>query len=141
MKAYRITSTEYHANQPRVFLFVNGEYYGCLVYPKHHKFPQDVDYWRSATCADDGRYFHVEDMEVSEGVIASIKHMQTSMKSLAEKLKPYTGYRPFATKKERELDYQSDLKTEEYNRPIDREIFHLNQEIHNLIVDLKQFKV
>ena len=137
MKAYRITSTEYHANQPRVFLFVNGDYYGCLLYPKSRKSPQDVDYWRTATCADVDRYFHVEEVEVSEEMIAEMRQKHTAMDELGAKLKPYIGYRPLATKEEREADYLLDLKTEEYNRPIDREIYRLSKELDNLIAVLK----
>lgn len=137
MKAYRITSTEYQANEPSVFLFADGEYHGCLIYPKNRNFPQDVDYWRTATCADSDRYFHVEEVEVSTEKIEVMKHKQSCMNELGAKLKPYTGYRPFATKEEREADYQQDLKAEEYNRTIEREINKISREIEGIILKLK----
>ena len=137
MKAYRITSTEYQANQPSVFLFVNGDYYGCLAYPRHREFPQDVDYWRTATCADSDRYFHVEEVTVDDEQIAAMKQKHIAMEELGARLKPYTGYRPFATKEEREADYQQDLKTEKYNRPIDREINRISGELDKLIAELE----
>lgn len=138
MKAYKITSEEYYANEPSVFLFVNGEYYGCMIYPKLRKFPQDVNYWRTATSSDSDRNFHIEEVNVSEEEINSMKNKQSRIDELNEKLKPYTGYRAFATKEEREQDYQEDLKTEEYNRPIDREIYKISKEIHNIILNLQR---
>lgn len=137
MKAYRITSTEYQANIPSVFLFVNGEYHGCMIYPKHRNYPQDVDYWRTATCADDGRYFHVEEVEVDENDIAVMKQKQSDIEGNRSKLKDYSGYRPFATKEEKEADYQHDIEAEKYNCPIEREINRLWTEIRNMILELE----
>lgn len=137
MKAYRITSTEYHANTPSVFLFVNGEYLGELTYPRLRNYPQDVDYWRTATCADADRYFHIEEVEVSTPEIEVMKRMHDCIDESKGKLKPYSGYRPFATKEEREADYQSDLEAEAYNRPFEREIIRLHSVLEKYISNLK----
>lgn len=64
MKAFRIISTEYKANIPSVFLFIEGDYFGDLGYPSRDKFPKDIEHWRTATCADADRFFNVEEVEV-----------------------------------------------------------------------------
>lgn len=69
MKAFRITSTEYHANTPSVFLFVDGEYFGDTVYAMRDKFPQNIEHWHHAMCADEGRFFKVEEIELPEFVL------------------------------------------------------------------------
>lgn len=63
MTAYRITSSEYYANTPSVFLFVEGKYYGDTIYALRDGFPQDVNHWRNAICSDEGRFFKVEEVE------------------------------------------------------------------------------
>lgn len=62
VKAYRITSTEYIANEPMVFLLKDGRYYGDLCYPMRNKFPAEVYYWYYALCSDAGRHFKVEEV-------------------------------------------------------------------------------
>lgn len=78
MKAHLITSTEYSANRPSVFL-QTGEgsenYYGCLIYPESGNFPQ-VDYWRTAICSDSDRYFSVKEIEVAEKQLIEIRQLQ-----------------------------------------------------------------
>lgn len=64
MKAFRIISTEYKANIPSVFLFIEGDYFGDIGYPSRDKFPKDIEHWRTATCADADRFFNVEEVEV-----------------------------------------------------------------------------
>lgn len=138
MKAYRITSEEYRANEPSVFLLANGEYYGCLIYPRIRQFPKDVEYWKTATCSDSDRYFHVDEVEVSKEEIGLMKDKQSRIDELGNKLKPYTGYRAFATKDEREADYLKNLETERYNRPIDSETHKISEEIRKIIVNLRR---
>ncbi len=62
VKAYRITSTEYIANEPMVFLLKDGRYYGDLSYPIRDKFPAEVYHWYEAQCSDAGRHFKVEEV-------------------------------------------------------------------------------
>ena len=135
-----MTSEEYHANQASVFILVDGEYYGCLIYPKHCGFPKDADYWRTAESSDKGRHFMVEEVVASVDDIEFVKRKHASIDVNRSKLKGYTGYRPFATKQERELDYLSDLETEKYNRPIDREIIRDSNELREFILGLENVK-
>ena len=75
MKAYKITSTEYRANQASVFVFVNGEYFGDLAYVRRENYPQDINHWMEATCADSDRYFIVKEVEISEEQINDCKNI------------------------------------------------------------------
>ena len=131
MKAFRIISTEYNANTPSVFLFIEGEYYGCMIYPKMHKYPQDINYWNTATCSDEGRFFNVVEVELPTEDFESIKRNQSEMEVNKALLKPYAEY------KSREDEYEYNLEVEKYNRPFDREINRLWKEIRNIILDLK----
>ena len=69
MKAYRITSTEYKANIPDVFLFCDGHYYGDMGYPNRDKLPNNIEHWRRAECSDAGRFFKIEELECPNTVI------------------------------------------------------------------------
>lgn len=138
MKAFRITSTEYQANTPHIFLMAaDGVYYGDLDYPRLRNYPQDVEYWKTATCADSDRYFHVEEVEVSEGDIVNMRGMHTSMNLLGTSLKEYSRWRPLTTKEEREADEKYNREVWEHNKPIEREIGRLEEEIRKIIVGLK----
>lgn len=69
MKVYRITSTEYKANTPDIFLFHEGHYYGDMGYPNRDKLPNNIEHWRHAECSDTGRFFKVEELECPNTVI------------------------------------------------------------------------
>lgn len=136
MKSFRITSSEYQANIPSVFLFVEGQYYGCLEYPKLKNYPQDVDFWRTATGSDSDRFFNVEEVEVSEEQIVEMVRMHEDMELKRAKLKEYAQYRFNATKEEREADNQYNIETAKYNRPIEKEIEENWWAIRNIIKGL-----
>lgn len=80
MKAYRITSTEYQANQPDVFLFdeQNKKYYGELNYPRHYKFPTTIAFWRTATCADADRFFVIEEITIDQEDVEFMEKIRNS---------------------------------------------------------------
>lgn len=120
MKAYRITSTEYRANEPSMFVFADGRYYGDLAYPLRDKMPQDIDHWRTAECADEGRFFAVEDIELDEGQEQVLQRLQTALEVVNSLAVPYTPYRPGMTFAEKEADRKENLRREELNRPFDR---------------------
>lgn len=46
----------------------NGNYYGVMQhsYAVLRNFPKSIDYWKSSTCADSDRYFHVVSVDLSE---------------------------------------------------------------------------
>ena len=94
MNAYRITSTEYRANLPKVFVFVNGEYYGDLSYPRLRNFPQDVNYWVNATCADSDRYFNIAEVEITEKQVNELRALHKAIDENAKNIVPYTDYVP-----------------------------------------------
>lgn len=75
MKAFRIISTEFSANVPSVFLFLNGNYYGCMIYPKGNNYPQDVKFWETAEGSDLGRRFKIEEVEIS---LAQLEEIESS---------------------------------------------------------------
>lgn len=136
MKSFRITSSEYQANLPSVFLFVEGQYYGCLEYPKFNNYPQDVDFWRTATGSDSDRYFNVEEVEVSEEQIAEMVRMHEDMELSKAQLKEYIRYRFNASKEELEADRQYNIEISKYNRPIDKKIEETWWAIRNIIKGL-----
>lgn len=68
MRAYLITSTEYKYNSPDRFIMdENGNYYGVgeHSYAIARNFPQSIDYWMTATCADSDRYFNIVSAELT----------------------------------------------------------------------------
>ena len=77
----QIISTEYHMNQPSVFSIIDGNYYGCMIYPSSRNFPKP-GYWASTTGSDSDRYFKVTDVNYSEDEIIQIKKLQTVIDSL-----------------------------------------------------------
>lgn len=136
MKAYRITSTEYHANLPHVFLFVDGDYYGELSYPRLRNYPTSIDYWRTATCADSDRYFHVEEVEVTGELIDRLKQLHQTVEENKAQLKECPKWRVFKTKKEREEDAAYNIAVMNHNKPYEKAIFEALEFIRNLIVEL-----
>lgn len=69
MKTYLITSTEYKYNEPDRFIMDDeGNYYGVgeHSYAIIRNFPKSIDYWKNATCSDSDRYFHIEEVELTQ---------------------------------------------------------------------------
>lgn len=136
MKAYRITSTEYRANHPSVFLFVNGEYYGDLSYPRVRKFPKSIEYWKTATCSDSDRFFNIEEVEVAEETVIKLKGLHEEIIENGKNILPYTPYKPNMTKKEREEDNEENRRRERLNAPYDKKHIQLTSQIEFIIKSL-----
>ena len=81
MNANLIISTEYHLNTPSVFIFVDGQYYGCKIYPSRENFPSNIEHWKTITCADSDRYFSVTDIQIDEPTMANIKKLQNAIEA------------------------------------------------------------
>jgi hypothetical protein len=79
-KAQLVISTEYRLNTPSVFLQIEKDYYGCLIYPRSRNFP-DADYWASATSSDDGRYFSTTQVTVDNDTLELITKLQNVCKA------------------------------------------------------------
>ena len=77
-----ITSTEYHMNQPSVFTILNGQYVGCLIYPKSRHYPP-LEYWSSATCADSDRFFNITEKTFTDEEIETIERLQSIVNALS----------------------------------------------------------
>ncbi|MBR1467330.1 MAG: hypothetical protein IJ606_01725 [Bacteroidaceae bacterium] len=105
MKAYRIKSTEYEGNFPHIFIYVNGEYYGDMNYPRNRNFPEDVEYWKTATCADANRYFKVDEVEISAAQVDELKALHRSLADNLKKVQAYTD------------DLEENRRREKYNHP------------------------
>lgn len=78
MKTYIIASSEYRANFPDMFIMKEGgTYFGVseYSYAKFHKYPTSVDFWRNAEGSDAGRYFFVEEVEITDEQIALFDSM------------------------------------------------------------------
>jgi len=76
MKAYRITSTEYCANIPDVFMMTeDGLYYGDRGYPNRDGFPKDVEHWKTAACSDVDRRFKVEEIDVPDSTMRALNEI------------------------------------------------------------------
>lgn len=138
METYRITSTEYKANEPQTFLFVNGEYFGDLAYVRRDKFPQNADHWDSAICADSDRHFIVRKVEVTEVDVAELRDLHAAIDTKCGELMEYTTWRPGMTKAEVEADRQQNLRTEELNRPIYAAIRELSGKVQDIIASLNE---
>lgn len=136
MNAYRITSTEYRANLPKVFVFVNGEYYGDLSYPRLRNFPQDVNYWVNATCADSDRYFNIAEVEITEKQVNELRALHKAIDENAKNIVPYTDYVPGLSAQEREADRQENILREEINCPFYAKAREINNRIEEIINSL-----
>lgn len=69
MKIYVIASEEYKANMPDMFLMdEQGNYYGVSgsSYAAWHNYPKSIEHWFDATGSDDGRYFHIDEVEMTQ---------------------------------------------------------------------------
>lgn len=136
MKAYRIISSEYKFNYPSIFLFVEGEYYGELSYPRLRNYPDNIDYWRTATCADSDRYFNVVEVEVTEEQIEKMKSLSQEIESYKGEIKEYSRWKAGMTKEEREEDEAYNRSVFEYNKPYEAAITEKMNEVESLIKSL-----
>lgn len=136
MKAYIIKSTEYKHNEPSVFVFANGEYFGDLVYPTRDKMPQDINHWRTATCADSDRWFHVTETEITEEQVSELRRLHKELDENSKHFVPYTPYRPGLTKQEEEEDLMENMCRDEINRPYFRKESELRASIEEIINSL-----
>lgn len=122
MKAFRITSTEYYMNQPSVFLFVDGSYYGDLVYPSLRGYPSDVDYWRKATCADSDRYFIVEEVFLTVKIETELKRYHAAVDVLKSHMMQYSHD-----------NLSFNRQAEHYNRPYEKALSLVYAKIKEVI--------
>lgn len=142
MKAYIIKSTEYKHNTPSVFVFVNGEYFGDLVYPTRDKMPQDINHWRTATCADSDRWFSVTETEITDEQVTELRRLHKELDDNTKLLFiPYTPCRPGLTIHEKYVDLMKNRRREKINRPFYRRESELSSAIDVIINSLwKQSK-
>lgn len=138
MKAYIIKSTEYKHNEPSVFVFVNGEYFGDLVYPTRDKMPQDINHWRTATCADSDRWFSVTETEITDEQVTELRRLHKELDENSKHFVPYTSYQPGLSYQEREADRQENLRREEINRPYYRKESELREAVDEIISSLER---
>lgn len=69
MKIYVIASEEYESNMPDLFLMdEQGKYYGVSndSYAALRNYPKSIDYWLNATGSDADRYFHIDEVEMTQ---------------------------------------------------------------------------
>ena len=132
MKAYRIQSTEYEANEPSIFLLANGKFYGDLTYPLVKGRCNDVtniEYWRTATCADDDRYFTIDDVVVSDDDIKKMEQRHEKIEELKKQITEYPNYGS-------EDFYEKSRRIQAANRPIEHAIYELQKDVKNIIISL-----
>lgn len=146
MKAHLIISTEYKANQPSVFIYSEGKYYGCQIYPMGRNYPQDLNYWNNSTCSDDGRYFSVEEVEYSDTEFALIKELQEKIFNNESKLKDYPkwekgpdytskkgkAYKVYLAWYEEEQGKISEIT--KHNAPFDKVIYTAKKQLRELLL-------
>lgn len=125
MKAFRITSTEYHMNQPSVFLFVDGKYYGDLGYPRLRNYPSDVDYWRNATCADSDRHFYVEEVILTVDKEMKLKKLHACVDVLKSHIMQYSHD-----------DLSFNREADNFNRPYETALSLAYEKIDDIISSL-----
>jgi hypothetical protein len=136
MKATLIISEEYKANQPCVFIFVDGNYYGDLSYPRLRNFPQDVNYWKMAISSDSDRFFSVYDVEISNQVFDKINSFSKNMKEASEKWTSdaeWNGFIPAPKKSKNSKEYKDYLQNEDKRRLKCYEIAKINEPIDKII--------
>lgn len=74
-----IISQEYEANQPSVFMFCEGTYYGDLSYIRVRG-NKDPSYWETAHSSDSDRYFTTYDVTFSDDIFDQIVSLQKAGK-------------------------------------------------------------
>jgi len=146
MNAHLIISTEYRMNQPSVFIFTEGKYYGCLIYPRGRNYPQDINYWNNAICSDSGRYFSVNEVDYSKDEFERICELQNVITSNEAQLKSYPGWEKgpeYTSKKSKEykeyLSWSEKKQLEineilKHNNPIDRIIYAAQKELRQILL-------
>ena len=77
-----VTSVEYKMNIPSIFVIIDGQYFGCQIYPNSRNFP-NVDYWGKANSSDSDRGFVLTEKEFSNEEILKIKKLQEVANTLA----------------------------------------------------------
>jgi hypothetical protein len=149
MKATLIISSEYKHNQPSVFIFVEGRYFGSQIYPQGRNYPQDVNYWSNATSSDSDRYFSLQDVEYSDEDFSLIENLQNSIFANEKLLKEFPRWKPspkYTIK--RGKAYQACLAFEncqnkeitevsEYNAPYDRAITAAKNQLRIILLSVK----
>ena len=71
-KVYVIASSEYEANMPDLFLMDDdGNYYGVSnhSYADWHNYPKSINYWMGAEGSDAGRYFNIDEVELTQAQV------------------------------------------------------------------------
>ena len=151
MKAHLIISEEYKHNSPSVFIFAEGKYYGCLIYPSLRDYPQNVNYWRKATSSDADRFFSVEEVEYKGNDFELIKSLQNEVSELIKCLKPdnqnpwlpmpsaskkSAEFKAYVAKKEAQESLQRD--TWEYNAPFEKVISEKRRELRRVILSAQR---
>ena len=71
-KFYVIASTEYEANMPDLFVMdAEGNYYGVSgsSYVRWHNYPKSIDFWMGAEGSDAGRYFNIDEVELTQAQV------------------------------------------------------------------------
>ena len=77
-KVYVIASSEYEANMPDLFLMdSDGNYYGVSVnsYVRWHNFPKSIDHWKNEEGSDAGRYFIIDEVELTTAQIEQFDNL------------------------------------------------------------------
>ncbi|HLP03856.1 MAG TPA: hypothetical protein VK152_00365 [Paludibacter sp.] len=148
MKAKVIISTEYKYNQPSVFAYVNGQYYGCMIYPRSRNYPTDMNYWRNATSSDADRYFSVTEVEFSDNDFGLIKNLHNEINEAESNLindnvnpwipapkssKNSKEYKEYLAKMEAQNKAQREIW--EKNQPFEKIIYNARTEMRKLIVN------
>lgn len=137
MKAYRITSTEYRGNTPSVFIFAEGSYYGDLAYPRRDNFPRSIDHWKSAECADAGRFFNINVVTLGDDQERELQRLQTAREVVNSMTVGYTPWRPGMTAAEIEADRQENARREKMNAPFYHVAGEIERSIDNIIKGLQ----
>ena len=145
-----IISTEYHMNQPSVFLLNEGNYFGCKIYPSIRNYPKDANYWKNTTGSDSDRFFQVIDVEVSDDILALIKKLQTVVEaneSMVERISWPTIKRNWSVKRgknyqqwkiETEAQSQAIKDEQEKNEPFERARSIAYRRLRNILLSLKK---
>ena len=135
MKAHVIISTEFKYNTPHIFAITeHGDFIGNLIYPSLRGMERNINYWKSATCADDGRYFGVYDANIDENDYVRIKDLHNLCQQLTRCLKPTSNWEANRTPLMRAITEHHDREVIKFNAPYWTSIEAAEREIKTLIV-------
>lgn len=149
MKATLIISSEYKYNQPSVFIFAEGNYFGCQIYPSSRNYPNDVNYWSTSTSSDSDRYFSLTEVEYSAEDFKLIQSLQNSIFANEQLVKVYPSWKPAPKYNvKRGKAYQAYLEFREkeskqmteisnYNAPFDKSITAAKNQLRQLLLSAK----